>query len=457
MNELKKNFMQWLRKILIVVITAVSTFGVTAVFANNYAPYRPTIEEAFGFEELQRVNPNVFGWLRLYGTNIDYPLVQDANGDNRRYEHTNARGEPAMSGAIFLDVRNSQMLNQFNHIIYGHDMSRNAMFGEIGTFEDEMIFNNHPYGNVYTNGQRYSIDFFAFLRVDAFDFGIYAPHMSDDGDRLEFLTRIRNEAVQYRDIGVDITDRIIILSTCTPTGTNARHILIGRLTDYVPGRDLAHNQASGFALLEANLLTFSLLVVVITISATTLIARIQARKEEEGLRAKPPRFKKMRATFFGETVLLLGKISLIMSAVALVFVFFLGVTQVSDSSMAPTVREGDIIFFNRITPNMNIGTNIIIREDGQTQVRRVIATEGDEVDITSEGLTINGRVQVEMEIFHETTQFVEGVAFPLIVPAGEIFVLGDNRRGARDSRIYGTIPSEYVLGNVISVIRRRNL
>jgi len=446
-----------------------STFGqlVSPLYVwaddNQYAPYRPMQEGELGFEELQSINPDVFGWINIYGTNIDYPLVQDGNGDNRRYEHTNARGEPSMPGAIFLDVRNSQDLTDFISIIYGHDMARNAMFGEIRHFINEDVFDAHQYGMLFTGDRFYGIELFAFLLVDAFDTGIYAPNMEDPAEKEVFLERIFTEALQIREIDVTTNDRIVILSTCTPTGNNGRHILVGRLMEVVP-EDIfltGGNRSWGATLLEEigelGLATGSFLVIILTVCITLLIVRIQGRREEEDAKAIPPRIRKKQPTLLGEILILSSKITIVLSAVALLFIFLFGATQVNDASMAPAVREGDIVFFQRIATEIDVASLVVVRYDERTQVRRVVAVGGDEVDITADGLVINGLLQLEMHIFEETTQFVEGITFPLIVPYGEVFILGDSRRSAQDSRIYDTVPVENILGSVVTVIRRRNL
>ena len=57
-----------------------------------------------GFHKLQQVNPEVIGWINVYGTNIDYPLVQAK--DNEKYLNKDSKGEFAATGAIFLEARN---------------------------------------------------------------------------------------------------------------------------------------------------------------------------------------------------------------------------------------------------------------------------------------------------------------------------------------------------------------
>ena len=435
--------------------------------ANPYEGYRPTREEEeVGFEELQAINPDVFGWINIFGTNIDYPLVQDGGGDNRRYEHINARGEPSMAGAIFLDVRNNSQLTDFNNIIYGHDMTRAAMFGEISHFTEEAIFNEHRYGMIFTGERYYGIELFALLLVDAHDFGIYNPNMEDPADKEAFIERLFTEALQSREMDITVDDRLVVLSTCTPTATNGRHILVGRLAEEVPEDPFGGARRGGygignlFGIGELGLVTGSLLVIFVVIGITLLVVKQKKKStaSEEGAEEnKSPKKKKKTPTILEEVLFLTGKIAVVLIILTLLFIFVFGATQVNDASMAPAVQEGDIVFFQRVGRDFAVNDAIVVRYDGQTQVRRIVAVAGDTVDITYDGLVINSLLQQELHIFEETTQFLEGITFPLIVPEGEVFVLGDSRIRARDSRMYGTIQVEDVLGRVVTVIRRRNL
>jgi len=103
------------------------------------------------------------------------------------------------------------------------------------------------------------------------------------------------------------------------------------------------------------------------------------------------------------------------------------------------------------------GDVLLLTSQEQKQVRRVVATAGDTVDITEEGLLVNGALQQEPEIYEETQRYEGGAAFPLTVGEGQVFVLGDARENATDSRIYGAVNVKDTLGKVIAVLRRRNL
>ncbi|NCB93906.1 MAG: class B sortase [Clostridia bacterium] len=197
--------------------------------ASQYEEYKPQ-EDSLSFEELQRINPEVFGWLTVYGTNIDYPLVQAENDD--KYINTNAEGNYSLSGSIFLSYQNKKDFTDFNSIIYGHHMEKHVMFGDIGNFKQENHFNKYKYGNIFYDGKEHGLEFFAFLEVDAYDGSIYAPPIKNDEDKKILLDNIREKATHYREIGnLGIEDHLVLLSTCTSESTNGRHILVGRITE----------------------------------------------------------------------------------------------------------------------------------------------------------------------------------------------------------------------------------
>jgi signal peptidase I len=79
------------------------------------------------------------------------------------------------------------------------------------------------------------------------------------------------------------------------------------------------------------------------------------------------------------------------------------------------------------------------------------------VDVADGDLIINGARQQELDIFEETWSYENRVEFPLTVGADQVFVLGDARENATDSRVYGPVDIEDTLGTVITVIRRRNI
>ena len=157
-----------------------------------------------------------------------YPITQGS--DNMKYVSTNAEGRYSLSGSVFLDYRNSSDFSDFNSIIYGHNMDKKTMFGEIGFFEEEKYFDSHEYGNLYFDGADHGVEFFAFIHTDAYNSNIFWPNVPED-IRQEYLNWLLEEALHFRDIGVSTQDRLVLLATCSPSTTNGRDILVGRIAD----------------------------------------------------------------------------------------------------------------------------------------------------------------------------------------------------------------------------------
>lgn len=151
------------------------------------------------------------------------------------------------------------------------------------------------------------------------------------------------------------------------------------------------------------------------------------------------------------------KIMEVFALVGLLYVFVFGVYQNNDLSMSPAIQDGDLIIYYKLDKNYVVSDTIVVEYKGKKQARRVIAKAGDVVDITERGLEINGSLQQESNIYEDTLLYEEGVEFPLTVGPGQVFVLGDARESAIDSRLYGAVDIDETLGQVFCVLRRRSI
>lgn len=173
---------------------------------------------------------------------------------------------------------------------------------------------------------------------------------------------------------------------------------------------------------------------------------------------EPQKAKRKRESALPDLFLLLLKIALVAAFVLVTMTFFFGLSQVCDTSMNPAIKEGDICLFYRPDTDYLAGDVVALEYNGDVQIRRVIAVSGDTVDITSDGqLVINGSVQIEDNIYEETYPYTGGITFPVTVGQNEIFVLGDGRSDAEDSRVYGCVSIKATKGTVVTVIRRRGI
>ncbi|EJA6848018.1 class B sortase [Clostridioides difficile] len=192
-----------------------------------YETYRPASEDNMSFEALRKINPEVFGWITVKGTNIDYPLVQASN--NSKYVNTDVKGNFSLAGSIFLDSRNQKNFVDMNNIIYGHNMEKKAMFGELKSFENKDFFEEHKYGELYYEDTWHRIEFFAFLHADAYDSIIYNIGLHGANDCKIYLEYLAGKAKQFRALSFQEEENFVALSTCTSTSTNGRGILVGRI------------------------------------------------------------------------------------------------------------------------------------------------------------------------------------------------------------------------------------
>ena len=148
----------------------------------------------------------------------------------------------------------------------------------------------------------------------------------------------------------------------------------------------------------------------------------------------------------------------LLMGIFLVFLFLFRVIVVSGDSMYPTFWDGDylLLLSNTFYKEPEAGDIVVISKDsfdnGKAFIKRVIATEGQEVDIdfVTGTVYVDGNALVEPYINNLTTN-AEGMVFPLQVEEGHIFVLGDNRQVSKDSRNpqIGQIDKREIMGKAI--------
>lgn len=129
--------------------------------------------------------------------------------------------------------------------------------------------------------------------------------------------------------------------------------------------------------------------------------------------------------------------------IILVFRFVIGFSKISGYSMYPTLDNGDIVMYSRLDKSIHIGDIIALQlPSGEKYVKRVVALGGDTVDIIDGVFYRNGEQMDDMNTLEEDG----GLIYPLTVPSGDIFTLGDNRPESIDSRFYGTVNLRQVQG-----------
>ncbi len=177
---------------------------------------------------LFEINTDVYGWLKVNNTNIDYPVVKSE--DNSYYLKHNLYKENDKNGWIFMDYRNSKTSElSKNTIIYGHNMYYSGvMFGTLTNAYKKSWYTNKDnqiitFNTLYKN-MKFQI--FSIYKIPKTSDYLYTSFDSDD-EFQEFVSMIKGRSIYDFNIDINNDDNILTLSTCT--GNNARLVVHAKL------------------------------------------------------------------------------------------------------------------------------------------------------------------------------------------------------------------------------------
>lgn len=151
----------------------------------------------------------------------------------------------------------------------------------------------------------------------------------------------------------------------------------------------------------------------------------------------------------------------ILAVILLVFTFLVRMVVVSGSSMFSTLADGDYLLLldHPLCGDLEYGDIVVASmdrfHDGEPIVKRVIATEGQTVDIDFEqGIVYVDGKPLDEPYTHTKTTLDEGMKFPLVVREGCVFLMGDNRNNSRDSRdpLIGQVDQREILGKALFLV-----
>ena len=152
------------------------------------------------------------------------------------------------------------------------------------------------------------------------------------------------------------------------------------------------------------------------------------------------------------------KIVMVIILFYIFFGFVFGIKRMNTSFMSPNITEGDLLVYYRIDRNFELGDVVLIKNNNSQDVYRIVAKEGQTVDVNEEGkLTVDGYPE-EHQVFYLTESDENSqIKFPYQVEEGKYFVMNDYRLEKSDSRTFGTIYKDSILGKVIGKLQIRNI
>lgn len=173
-------------------------------------------ESPIDWEGLWEVNEDVYAWITVPGTVIDYPILQHAT-DNTYYLYYNIDGSYGYPGCIYTENMNAKDFTDNNTVIYGHNMKNGSMFAGLHQFEDKAFFDGHQKVLIYMPEKSYEYTIFAAYVYDdrhllySFDFSnedVYASYLENIQGMRDLNANLRS------DVTVTKENKIITLATC---------------------------------------------------------------------------------------------------------------------------------------------------------------------------------------------------------------------------------------------------
>lgn len=189
------------------------------------------------FEELQAINPEIYAWIQIPDTKVDYPILQHEGEDQSYYLTRDMYGEEAKAGSIYTEYYNKKDFYDPNTIIYGHNMKNGSMFHNLRYFAQEDFFEEHEDMYIYTPSSILCYKIFASYEYDdrhllaSFDFYDEAVFQS-------YIEEIMNPRSMYTMLreGYEIRpgNCIVTLSTCVGNKPNSRRLVQAVLVNELP-------------------------------------------------------------------------------------------------------------------------------------------------------------------------------------------------------------------------------
>ncbi len=203
----------------------------------------PRIESPADFQRMMSVNSEIYAWLSVPDTNIDYPVVQSEEDDNFYLDHDIYK-DYSFPGTIYSQSCNTRDWRDRVTVLYGHNMLNGSMFATLHRFRDTDFFNSHPYFYIYTQGYQLTYEI-----VTAFDYDdrhiMNSFDFKDDRVFQEWLNAAKRPQDLYANVRqstkLDLNSKFVVLSTCQDSG-DGRYLVQGVLIKSEPTKIVETNK-----------------------------------------------------------------------------------------------------------------------------------------------------------------------------------------------------------------------
>ena len=184
--------------------------------------------------------PDLFGWLKIPGTQIDHPVMQSddkTRGERYFYLHRDHTGKQSEAGSLFVENASSCYPQDANTVIYGHNMSSGVNFGILENYKNGEFFQEHPliqYDTIYEEGtyQIVAVLITRILYQDEEGFRYYRFYnYGSEREFQECADFVRENQLYDTGTTMQYGDRLLMLSTCEYSKPNGRLVVVAKRID----------------------------------------------------------------------------------------------------------------------------------------------------------------------------------------------------------------------------------
>lgn len=188
------------------------------------------------FAGLQEINPEIYAWIEVPDTNINYPILQHGGEDQSYYLTRDMYGEHNQAGSIYTEDYNNKDFQDYHTVLYGHNMKNGSMFHNVRYFAEREFFDEHHEMFIYLPGKILKYEIITCYEYD--DRHLLSLFDYDDKEGFaEYIEEIMNPRSMYTMVRegqeVTIDDKLVTLSTCVANKPNNRRLLQAVLVEEI--------------------------------------------------------------------------------------------------------------------------------------------------------------------------------------------------------------------------------
>ena len=184
-------------------------------------------------QQLQKINPDIIGWIKIHNTVIDYPVLQSSESDPEYYLYRDYKGEYTKYGSIFLQAGTALDGSDQNTMLYGHSMKDGRMFAQLLTFSDLDVYKKSPVitFNTAEGGGKWKI--ISVFKANTYKnqgepFIYNISSFGSDSDYLDFAYQVYQRSIINTGVDFNENDTMLMLSTCSYEFDGFRTVVAAR-------------------------------------------------------------------------------------------------------------------------------------------------------------------------------------------------------------------------------------